>query len=147
MAKAKTPSPETPSPESTPVDSALVDEQLMHDTEAERLKAERDAITKRLRALNKKAPAAKPTATLVEVEAKQSEFPQIYPIDALTRLCAARCRAGASEALAVEGVIALYRPLVEAALAEHRVTGDEIETVTARMLGRTRGHRGSKAAQ
>jgi hypothetical protein len=143
MAANKKQSPNNASPE----DQALVDEQLLSDTEAERLRAERDAITKRLRKMMRKAPAGKSALALEQVVERQTASPAIYPIDVFTGFANARCKAGASEQEAVEGIFAIYRPLVEKALAEHRQSGEAIEAITARMLGRVRGHRGSKAAQ
>ena len=110
--------------------------------EAKRLMAERDALTKRIRELTKKQPTRK-VLTLDEVEARQSSL-SMYLVETFASFAKARVNAGASPESAVVGVLAMYQAPVLQALYTHLESGEAIADVTARMLGRVRGHRQPK---
>ncbi len=113
-----------------------------HSDELDHIKAQLDALKKRMRELTKKSPARK-VLSLVEVEARQSNL-SMYLLDTFASFANARVKTGAEPEYAVQGVLAMYQQPVLQALTEHLETGEPIASVTARMLGRTRGHRQPK---
>jgi hypothetical protein len=113
--------------------------------DVEALKAERDALNKKIREATRKT-TAKPALTLEEVEQRQAERLNTYAHDIFAPLVNQRVRAGDTAEHAWRAISELYAPTLVAAVQVHEAAEGELswDVAVTTALGRPRSRRQAK---